>query len=724
MKISAIGHSLEYAARPAVCWVLVAAGLLLLIAYPMFLGQVYTDTDLGRYHLPLRHFHAEALARGDSPLWCPYEYSGFYLHGEGQLGLYHPLNWLQYRWLPFTVAFDLEILRNYAFLLVGMYLFLRRRKLPSESALLGSLLFAFSSFNVSYFMHPNFLGIAAHLPWLLLAIDWMLGGASRRTQVSGWVGVILLTASAWLLGHPQATWLCLLLAGFYALFALGSRYGERAGRLRSAAALAAAVIVGCLVAGVQIVPQWETSQASFRAAPPPGFANSLALHPVQAAVQLFAPQVSLPPVPRVKSPSRFLYVGALVPVLIAWGFVRGRRLGSQQFRSFLAFFTLAMLGLALAFGNEAWLYRLQQFLPVVGNFRAPTRYSLFFVFGMAAASAIAHADLVRVSRTRVAEPSGAVGWLVAPLVVSAAVAAMILSGHDAALHVSGQPPWRVVLGPILMGACTLAIAMAARGRPGALWVLPLVVGVGLGLNTWRSVRGDWDPPITPALYASQVPPPLLDPGTRAYLAPESWVMNGIPLASGYVSMPPERRLPIGRPIAATPRGSVPIANALRVASVGWAFGAAVPGALPRARLLSRAAVGTVDQLGRLDVESVALVDRPLSLGGGPAGRANLVEDRPGRIAVETQASTQQLLVLSESFHVGWRAFVDDDSCAVMRVYGDFMGCVVAAGEHRVTFRFDPPSLRTGKRMSLAGLILTALGVGFAFARRRLVESAG
>jgi len=695
----------------------VAVGLLLLLAYPMFLGQVYIDTDLGRYHLPLRHFHAESLARGDSPVWCPYEYSGFYLHGEGQLGLYHPLNWLQFRWLPFVAAFDLEILRNYAFLLIGTYLFLRRSKLPRDASLLGSLLFTFSSFNVCYFMHPNFVGIAAHLPWLLLAIDLLLRGERHATRVFAWVGAMLLTASQLLLGHPQATWMCLVVGGLYALFTLGSRRREEPESLRPRSAIGAlglAVALGFLVASVQLLPQWETSQASYRATTPASFGASPALSPIQASVQLVAPQVNLPRVLRVKSPSRVLFVGALAPVLLAWGCIRGRRLGPRRFRLFLAGTVLAALGLVLAFG---WLYRLQHLLPVVGHFRAPTRYSLFVVLGVAVASAVSYADLARAARS--AARFRGFWWLGAPFAASVAVAAVVLSGQASVLQVSGQPTWRVLLGPILIGACTLLAATAARGRPGALLLLPLIVGVDLGLHTWRYVRGDWAPPVEP--YAFGRPPPPVDPGTRVDRGPEAWVMHGLRLASGYSSMPPPRSLPIGRRGASSKRDRARLEKSLRVASVGWAFRRPVLDALPRARLVSRAEVGDVDRLDRLDVERVALVDEPVELGGGPAGSATLVEDRAGKITIKTRASTRQLLVLSESRHDGWKALVDGKPCSVLRVYLDFMGCVVDAGEHRVVFHFAPASLRIGKRMSLAGLVLGAVVAAVALIRRRRVE---
>ena len=154
-------------AKHAVLGVALTSALLLLLSFvwPMLQGRIYVHTDLGRFHVPMRHFFAGSLQHDWSPIWCPYEFTGFYLQGEGQAVMSHPLNILQYRFLPFVAAFNVEHARNYVFLLLGTYFFLRRWRLRREAAVLGALLFTFSSFNFLHFMHMNFVAVAAHIPW-------------------------------------------------------------------------------------------------------------------------------------------------------------------------------------------------------------------------------------------------------------------------------------------------------------------------------------------------------------------------------------------------------------------------------------------------------------------------------------------------------------------------------------------------------------------------------
>jgi hypothetical protein len=143
------------------------------------------------------------------------------------------------------------------------------------------------------------------------------------------------------------------------------------------------------------------------------------------------------------------------------------------------------------------------------------------------------------------------------------------------------------------------------------------------------------------------------------------------------------------------------------------------GALPRARLVASARVSAqpaVD-LEALDVETAALVDEPVALEAGAPGTARTLSDLPGAISLAVDAPTRQLLVLSESFHPGWRVAVDGGPARVLRANGDFIGVVVGAGAHRVELRFAPRSFVVGRWITLAALAFV-LGVALVGVVRR------
>src|SRR5262245_5504008 len=127
---------------------LACAALFLTLAWPALKGQVYTYGDLGFGHLPLRYFYSQALASGDNFLWSPLFTCGVYLHGDGMVGMYHPLHRLLYGILPLAGAFNVEFLFNYLFLFSGMVWMLSRWDLPLNAALVGAMIFTFSGFNL------------------------------------------------------------------------------------------------------------------------------------------------------------------------------------------------------------------------------------------------------------------------------------------------------------------------------------------------------------------------------------------------------------------------------------------------------------------------------------------------------------------------------------------------------------------------------------------------
>jgi hypothetical protein len=136
---------------------------------------------------------------------------------------------------------------------------------------------------------------------------------------------------------------------------------------------------------------------------------------------------------------------------------------------------------------------------------------------------------------------------------------------------------------------------------------------------------------------------------------------------------------------------------------------------PRARLVTRT-TATRTGTGVSDDLEVVATEPPIGLANAPAGSVRVRDDLPGRLSLESQAPSRQLLVTTESYHHGWIATVDGRVVPVVRVDGDFLGCVVDLGTHTVDLRFRPRSLQLGRMVSIGGLGL--LWCAFALAARR------
>ena len=260
-----------------------SAALLVPLVQPLFARRVFAYNDLAWFNLPMRYLYQEALRAGDSVLWTPSVLSGFYLHGEGQTGVFHPLHLLLYRFLRLESAFNLELIASYVFAFAGMVWFLRRLRCSAAAASTGAMLFAFSGFTLLHHPHLNMVAVVAHLPWFLAAADVLIADERPRARRCTFAALAVFVASGFLVGFPQSMWWNMLaLAGFAAL---------RAGETRRWHALmpcAAAVAIGVLLGGIQLVPTADVAARSIRADLSRDFALTFSLHPLNL-VQLWSP---------------------------------------------------------------------------------------------------------------------------------------------------------------------------------------------------------------------------------------------------------------------------------------------------------------------------------------------------------------------------------------------------------------------------------------------------
>src|SRR5262249_5693945 len=83
-------------------WITRACCLALVIAitWPLAARRLFPMNDVIGFHVPVRTLYQQMLQHGDPPTWTSALFAGFDLHGEGQIGAYHPLHQLLYRALP------------------------------------------------------------------------------------------------------------------------------------------------------------------------------------------------------------------------------------------------------------------------------------------------------------------------------------------------------------------------------------------------------------------------------------------------------------------------------------------------------------------------------------------------------------------------------------------------------------------------------------------------
>jgi hypothetical protein len=653
-----------------------SAALLAPLLVPLLTGRVFVYNDLAWFHLPMRHLYQQALEAGDSVLWTPSIYAGFYLHGEGQTGVFHPFHQLLYRLFPLGTAFNIEIAASYLVAFAGMYWFLQRLRVSHAAALFGAMLFAFSGFMLLHHHHVNMGAVVAHLPWLLSAADVAIADDRPRARTFALAGIAAIVGSQLLLGFPQAVWWSLIALAAYGAF----RAGET-GRWRRLAGCAAAIALGALVGAVQVLPTIEAVGGSVRAGLPRDFALSYSLHPTNL-VQLWSPYFFARGAHSVGDYMWFhefgIYSGTILPVALIWVWQRRRALPERRALVTAAtLFACVMLVLALGrYGGLAWILA---YVPGLQSLRAPVRYIVLVQFSLAVLAAVAFDDLRAIVDGRSAAPErAALLWTPAALAVVTTIALngrlLPFGRHTFASVAAAAPGVAIVL------AVSLLVWLASRR---VRWALPaLVVVTAADLAAWGIGFVSRETPLTIAALTRGVASAPIEPADSYAAAPEHGrlshdvlVLRGYRLTNGYAGLVPASRHPFDGD------------TALRLSGTRWIFN---------------------EDGSRAPAGSSAARARLLDEGEEQAtGTARLVVDRPGHLVVEVDTEDRHLLALTERFHSGWTASAGGRSLPTQRVAGDFLGCVVDGNVRSVELRFRPRSVVYGAIASAIGLALVA-----------------
>ena len=148
---------------------------------------------------------------------------------------------------------------------------------------------------------------------------------------------------------------------------------------------------------------------------------------------------------------------------------------------------------------------------------------------------------------------------------------------------------------------------------------------------------------------------------------------------------------------------------------------AVPEPLPRAYVVAGVRIdGLPDEPSvviapgfdeRREVALDASSGRAASPPYDDAGRAEIVARRSDRLTVAVAARRRGVLVVTEGYDPGWRAWVDGAPAPVWRANAIFRAVPVGEGDHRVEMRYRPPSVAWGAAASVLGAALAGVLIG-------------
>ncbi|RPJ85264.1 MAG: hypothetical protein EHM18_10615, partial [Acidobacteria bacterium] len=194
---------------------------------------------------PWADFFRQSIYSGKFPLWNPYNYLGTPFFANPQTALLFPLSWLHVA-MPLRYSFTVLFILKLSLLALGMYAWLRSRRLEPQPALLGALVFALSMHTIVGIPYP-YSNVTVVFPWALLAASKLLEQARAKYFLALTATSVLIIVA----GQPQSALVAFLAIGALTVVEAGGRIRERTASL---AAVALALGLSAVISAVQWLP--------------------------------------------------------------------------------------------------------------------------------------------------------------------------------------------------------------------------------------------------------------------------------------------------------------------------------------------------------------------------------------------------------------------------------------------------------------------------------------
>lgn len=360
--------------------------LLLLFFFKLLIrGEVLEGFgDILPHFLPSQFFYAQALKGGRLPLWSPYAGSGFPIFAEGQPGFFYPLKFLLYSLLPFPLAFNLQVVSPVFMASVFMYLYARSLRLLNLPALLSAIVFAFSGFLI---VHLSHLSVAMAFSFLPLGFFLIENFIAKKNPL--YLLLISPTIALQILsGDFPMAMRSLLAFTLYFFFRASPHFRNKQILFRKVSLWLVAVVLGLGLATIQIVPSLELTRLSVRGADLGlEFRNSY-FYPLSSLITFIFPNLygreynADPRIGTYWGPWSYLEMTAYVGILpLFLALIAFRKRKEAPYISFFLF--LLIFSLILAMGASGGLYFILQLIPPFDRFRGPARFLGLVVFSLA-----------------------------------------------------------------------------------------------------------------------------------------------------------------------------------------------------------------------------------------------------------------------------------------------------------------------------------------------------
>lgn len=337
----------------------------------------FGHSDIWHFNFALKFLLSQTLKAGYLPFWSKDIGTGFPLLAEGQTGMFNLYNLIAFKFLSPVLAFNLGFITIFLTAALGTYLFCRAIKFSKLASFYGAVIFSFSGIFVVQMVHYNLIQAASFLPWFFFLTEKILQTSKKR-----WILALALALSQQIYsGFQQLVLITLIGIAIYLIVKI-----IREKNIKMFLPIFAALLLGGIFSLPQVLPTLELTLNSGR---------TTGVSIATLADFPFMPQNLLgflnPYIfgdPRVGTYPRFskdwgifwestVYLGIIPIILAVLAIIKFH--SNKVIKSFLIILLIALI---LLLGKSTPLFFIFQ-IPPFSLFRVPARFIFLFVWTLA-----------------------------------------------------------------------------------------------------------------------------------------------------------------------------------------------------------------------------------------------------------------------------------------------------------------------------------------------------
>jgi hypothetical protein len=718
--------------------------LLILATFPQVLFglETFVIRDYGFFSYPLAYFQRECFWHGELPFWNPYNNCGVpFLAQWNTMPLYPPA--LIYLLLPLPWSLSFFCLLHLWFAGWGMFFLARRWTGNNFAAAFAGVAFVFNGFTLNLLIWPSHIATFSWMPWVVLAVELAWREGRQKIILAAFAGAMQMLA-----GGPETiflTWLLLLALWVQQLVQGESPRRAMLWRFPLVVALVAALAAVQLLPFLDLVAhsQREVGYADLRWSMPAwGWANFLVpmvFGSMQAAGVFF-------PYNQSWTSSYYPGSGTLWLALLAIWTVRERRvrlLGAA-----------AIAALVFALGDNTFVYpTLRKIIPQLSFVTYPIKYVTLaaFLAPLLAAFAVARQqNLSNSQRTDFQKRFVLVGTILLALLVVILFWAWRFPFPTDNVHATLLNGLSRVFFLLLTGA--LLLVLMREPKPGLRRIAPLILIFVAWLDVFTH-EPTQNPTVPPSVYELNLartklamqPQPALG-ASRAMVAPAAAMdlihfalrdpknnflakrlgycancnlLDAVPKVDGFFSLVPRESDDLLSLFYTTTNADFPrLEDFLGVSQITapdeffhWqARKTFLPLVTAGQQPVFMSDTNTVYALFQSNFDGSKIVFLPpeakslVTATNQTHARVLNSKFTTQRVEIEVEASEPSLVVVAQTYHHNWRAYVDGRPVPLLRANHAFQAIQVPAGRHSIRLVYEDRAFQFGAAVSICMVV--------------------